>query len=696
MVKRVLWFSLLLLLLFGSAALADTGDLAIDGDFTAIAAQGNTVYLLDEENNLFIVQAGQSFPEAPACTLSRKTDFLLVDQGFLYGWEPISGALFRIDEATGAATDERFVGGADPDSIRDGFTKYDDYAPLLHDGTLTVYWEGPYNYQGLIQYAPDGAYTSYDLEGDGTLIHGAPDGRIIAVPDWCGDKWIGQLDVEKGDFEWSHRVSLDTWGIAVHGEKVYVGAGNYIEQYGSLESTDGQVAACLPQTGISLRGQSMKILDGEWAALIIDGTFYLRRLDTQRSTRELTLPVELYNTWDKNASFLAENPNVALRFADWWMMSPYTGEEYQEAIERLEADILSCDISRSPWQMLKDEGYAADLSASGLLQLAVAGIYPAFRDTCMRDGHVVALPLSSKVDWTMRQIDKKMLMEKTGLAGDQLPKTFLELPDFFSRWLEETDQISPDDDSLNKLAAHRLCEMFMEHYVAYYEGHGEPLVFDTPLFRAGLALRDQIPLLPSVSEANKGGWNGIIFHSRESFSANQSLEILPLALDSKHPYTLPVTMSLLFVNPKSTNIDLAIAYLESAVLNMPPEKQVLWTAGDWEPVPNTEYKTTLAEYTEELTLLHAKAEAFADDSWFEFALSWAEDDSASFAQNGQWLVSPEFLQAYSAIAEHMVVYEQDFFDEIRLREQYLNRQIDADELILRLQHLADQRQAAEE
>lgn len=705
--KKSFWILPLLILLFACTAFADTGELAIDGGFTAIAAQGNTVYLLDKERNLFIVQAGQAFPEAPACTLSRETDFLLVDQGILYGFEPVSGALFRIDTTTGAVLHDRLVGTVDAFDIRDGYSKCEFSAPMLYNGTLTVHWEGEYHDQGIDQFAPDGTHTSYGVDGDGTLFYGDPDGRIIVVPDWCGSKELGQL--EEGEFTWFRQLSLDTWGIALHGEKVYVGVGNYIEQFESLEATSGQIAACLPQTISSMGAQSMKILDDGWAALISHGTFYLRRLDVGSSIRVLTLPPELfYRTQERSAAFLAEYPDVALRSADWWRISPSTGEAYQEAIADLEADVLSCYLDYSLWQALKDEGYVADLSASALLQQTVADMYPAFRDACMHEGRVVGIPFACSLDRTALQINKDALLDKTGFTEEQLPKTYLDLPEFLRCWeAQNNTQANPDDGPLDTSAAHKLCEAFIEQYVTYYETRGEPLVFDTPLFRAGLALRDQIPKLPSV--ADKGAWSDVIGYSGESLSANKAPSILPLPLDAEHPYTLPITLGLLFVNPNSPNMDLAIAYLESAIRSMSPEEWVLWMPGSRQPVPNPDYESTLAEYAKEVDLLRAKAAAFASDErpWFEHNLSALEEDTADFTQYGHWLVSPDFLQAYGLVSEHMAIYQQDFFDKSyrasehartanSLRTQYVNGQIDADALIAGLQSIADMLCAAEE
>lgn len=702
--KRFFWISFVVILLFGCTAFAGSGELAVKGDFTAIAAHGDTVYLLDGENNLFIVQAGQAFPDAPACTLARDADFLMVDQGVLYGWEPIADVLFRIDVVTGAASEERAVGIADVFDLRDGYSECEFYAPVLHEGMLTVYWAGEFSKQGIVRFAPDGTHTSYGLAGDGTLLSGDPDGRILVVPDWCGEKELGQLDEQEGSFTWIRMLPLDTWGIASYGEKVYIGAGNYIEEYASLEAADGQIAACLPETAISVGNQSMKIVDGEWVALIDYGTFYLRHLDIHRSTRELTLPPELYSPWDSNATFLGEHPDVALRFANWWMWGPSTGEEYQEAIENLEADILHCFVDYTSWQALKEEGYTADLSASAVLQQTIEGMYSAFHDVCMQDGRAIGIPFASYIGKTTLQINREALLEETGLTEDQLPKTFLELPEALSRSMAQDTQTGIDGEPLDKSAAKMLCEAFMEQYIAYYESRGEPLVFDTPLFRAGLALRDDVPALPSIIE--ESGWCNMVRYSGERMYVDQMPSILPLPLDAEHPYTLPITLGLLFVNPNSPNMDLAIAYLEGAVQNMPPEEQVFWMPGDWQPVPNPGYEATLLAYAERIELLRAKAEAFADDehSWSGRNLYWLEASAARFAQDGRWLVSPDFLQFYALIAEHMVVYEQDFFGTsshpafyVRnagaLRKQYVNGKIDADALIEGLQRIADMRWA---
>lgn len=703
--KQSCWMTLLLILLFACTAFADTGELAIDGDFTAIAAQGNTVYLLDKERNLFIVQAGQSFPEAPACTLTREADFLLIDQGVLYGFEPVSGALFRIDAVTGEVSDERMVGTADLLGARDGLILCEFSAPILHDGTLTVLWEARYNIQGIDQFAPDGTHTTYEFHGDGALFYGDPDGRIFVAPDFCGQVELGQLDAQ-GKFTWLRELPYDTWGIALRGETLYVGAGNYIEQYESVEALSGQISACLPQTSIDMGTQSMSILDDGWVALTSHGTFYLQRLDINQSTRVLTLPVELYSAREMNAAFLTEYPDIALRFADWWMDSPSTGEEYRQAIENLESDILECNIKYSQWQALKDEGYAADLSASVLIQQTVADMYPAFRDACMREGRVVGIPFACGLDSTL-QINKNALLDKTGLTEEKLPKTLLDLPGFFSRWVAQYTQTNPDDESLDTSAAHMLCEAFIKQYVMYYKGHGEPLVFDTPLFRAGLALRDQIPKLPGV--ADKGAWSDVMGYSEETLSADQAPSILPLPLDAEHPYTQPVTLSLLFVNPNSPNMDLAVAYLESAIRIMPPEKRVLWMQLDGQPVPNPDYEAMLAEYAEEENMLRAKATAFSGEehSWLERDLIKLQKNAENYKQYGYWLVSPDFLQAYGLLSEHMFVYQQDFFDPgfwasdhsrtaSRLCMQYLNGEIDADTLIVRLQRIADIYWAAEE
>lgn len=678
-------------------ALAGAGDLAVDGGFVALAAAGDTVYLLDGERDLFVVRAGEAFPAAPVCRVSRDADFLMTDQGKLYGWEAVTGALYCIDVGTGEVSEERVVGVGDAIDIRDGYTQGGFSAPVLDEGMLTVHWEEPYHMQGIVRFAPDGSRTDYDLDGDSTLFYGGPGGRVIVVPDWCGQKELGELDEQTDDFTWIRTLPLDTWGIAAQGEAVYVGAGNYIERFASMEATEGEIVACLPRTGIDLGNQAMKILDGGWAALISHGTFYLERLESGLHTRALTLPPALNSAWDRNAAFLADNPDVALRFADWWMMHPTTEAEYRQAIADLEADILVCYLRDSPWQAMKAEGFAADVSASAPLQQAVAGMYPAIRAACLHEGRAVGVPYACGVDWSIQQIDKHALMAHTGLAEDQLPGTFLALPDALRR-----AQAGVAGEPLDRDVARRLCEAFTEQYVAYFESRGEPLVFHTPLFRAGLALRDLAPAVPSAAEGD--ALDDVVRYGA-SLSPSRAPGILPLALDAERPYTFPITLEVLFVNPDSPNLDLAIAYLESAVQNMRPEERVLWMPGDWQPVPNPDYEAMLAEYTGEADLLRAKAAAFADEegySWSARMLPYAEEKAEDFAESGRWLVSPAFLEESSFLLDQMVIYRQDFFAMNRyahpnangrtaggLRARYMNGEIDAEALIAGLQAIAN-------
>jgi len=684
-----------------SVALAAPGDVESTGPYRAMAVIGNTVYLLNTENQLTFLEVGGTMPDTPLATLSAEVDFLIPANSKLYGWETESGVLHEITLPGGGLSQAAVLPTEDLFKTRTPNLVVEFLTPVIHEGSLYVIVQG--DESRLVRFDLTGERTETDLPGHNAFLAEGEDGLLLHSQ--TEDGGFGLYTVpHDGKPSLLRTLPQSAWTIVQKGSMLYMGMNNRIEKYGGIKAQKGETAVYLP---VSPSIAQAAVTDNGCLTVLDDtGIFYLRSLDpAYRTSRTLTL------NWDAGSSvpgaddaFREAYPDVALQYASVYLE---TSEDYHTylATGSGSADILMVETQYAPWLFLRDKGYAGDLSKSAILTDTVNAMYPALKDAAFHESKLFGLPVSFR-DGGLIKIARNLLVTDYGFPQEALPKTLIDMPALFQTWVDSFMEEYPNavlmGDRINN--TYSLWEVFFRQYELHSSAQGLPLTFDTPLFRSGLQMLKNLPNTPSSDKADVQSLMMYEIGGIQPYNDDGS-SLTPLPMNGDVPYYLPASPALLFINPNSENFDLALSYLEITIQNLSTQERILLMPGENEPVPNPKHAEDLERTQKYLTEAQAALDK-AEPSRRKLLEDTVEDYRRIYeytTDHGQWLVSPEWIEAYRKLAANMAVLSQGFFDynpaqpELfenihKLQERYDAEQITEDQFITELDHIANMKE----
>ena len=409
----------------------------------------------------------------------------------------------------------------------------------------------------------------------------------------------------------------------------------------------------------------------------------------------------------KHMAVVAEHPELNVTLASNY---PQTMEELTTAMVSGTGsiDVFSLNTDANPVARLIDKGYAADLSGYPEL-MAVAGRMDArFTESVMRDGKLYGLPVSLYTSGMGVNADT---MEKLGLTQDDLPTTWLEFLDFAANFYYDYGEENADVALMDLNMRRPLFQMICKQYVAAQLRDTGSISFDTPLFRKLMQALEAIDFTELDPYEVKGDkvWEGDdaneFYEKQQLFtsyaeatprsmgqsgygSVNQPLI---LSLDGETEPIVPVSMTVMIVNPRSTRIDQAAAYLTAYAGHYEAETEnIMFFPDQNDPVPNRYYEVQKQSYEESLQDLDSRIEK-ADESE-KASLRDNREQIQGFLdelENQRMSVTEEMIQAYrEQVAPYLYVTPQtpltnsDSSGELgTLTSQYLDHAIDLDTYI---------------
>lgn len=302
-------------------------------------------------------------------------------------------------------------------------------------------------------------------------------------------------------------------------------------------------------------------------------------------------------------------------------------------------------------------------------------------------------------------------MEKLGLTQDDLPTTWLEFLDFAANFYYDYGEENADVALMDLNMRRPLFQMICKQYVAAQLRDTGSISFDTPLFRKLMQALEAIDFTELDPYEVKGDkvWEGDdaneFYEKQQLFtsyaeatprsmgqsgygSVNQPLI---LSLDGETEPIVPVSMTVMIVNPRSTRIDQAAAYLTAYAGHYEAETEnIMFFPDQNDPVPNRYYEVQKQSYEESLQDLDSRIEK-ADESE-KASLRDNREQIQGFLdelENQRMSVTEEMIQAYrEQVAPYLYVTPQtpltnpDSSAELdTLTRQYLDRAIDLDTYI---------------
>ena len=473
-----------------------------------------------------------------------------------------------------------------------------------------------------------------------------------------------------------------------------------------LATGESRVSAYLPVNAWSGSDTTFAALSG---GMIVyangDGT-YVRRLDApELAAGALTVANEGGTT--KHMAVVAEHPELNVTLASEY---PQTMEELTTAMVSGTGsmDVLCLTTSYNPVERLIDKGYAADLSGYPELMAVAGRMDPRFTQSVMRDGKLYALPVALSTNTLGVNAEA---MEKLGLTESDLPATWLEFLDFAANYYYDYGEENADVALMDLNMRRPLFQMIRDQYVAAQLRDTGSVSFDTPLFRKLMQALEAIDFTELDPYEVKGDkiWEGNdaneFYEKQQLFTRyseaspramdqsgyGRSNQPLILRLDSETEPVLPVIMTVMIVNPRSTRMDQAAAYLTAYAGHYDAETEnIMFFPDQNDPVPNSYYEVQKQSYEESLRDVDSRIEK-ADESE-KASLRETREQIQGYLdelENQRMSVTEEMIQAYrEQVAPYLYVTPQtpltnpESSNELdTLTSQYLDHAIDLDTYI---------------
>ena len=473
-----------------------------------------------------------------------------------------------------------------------------------------------------------------------------------------------------------------------------------------MATGESRVSAYLPVNAWSGSDTTFAALSG---GMIVyangDGT-YVRRLDApELAAGALTVANEGGTT--KHMAVVAEHPELNVTLASEY---PQTMEELTTAMVSGTGsmDVLCLTTSYNPVERLIDKGYAADLSGYPELMAVAGRMDPRFTQSVMRDGKLYALPVALSTNTLGVNAD---VMEKLGLMESDLPTTWLEFLDFAANYYYDYGEENADVVLMDLNMRRSLFQMIRDQYVAAQLRDTGSVSFDTPLFRKLMQALEAIDFTELDPYEVKGDkvWEGNdaneFYEKQQLFTRyseaspramdqsgyGRSNQPLILRLDSETEPVLPVSMTVMIVNPRSTRMDQAAAYLTAYAGHYDAETEnIMFFPDQNDPVPNSYYEVQKQSYEESLRDVDSRIEK-ADESE-KASLRETREQIQGYLdelENQRMSVTEEMIQAYrEQVAPYLYVTPQtpltnpESSNELdTLTSQYLDHAIDLDTYI---------------
>lgn len=473
-----------------------------------------------------------------------------------------------------------------------------------------------------------------------------------------------------------------------------------------LATGESRVSAYLPVNAWSGSDTTFAAISG---GMIVyangDGT-YVRRLDApEMAAGALTVANEGGTT--KHMAVVAEHPELNVTLASEY---PQTMEELTTAMVSGTGsmDVLCLTTSYNPVERLIDKGYAADLSGYPELMAVAGRMDPRFTQSVMRDGKLYALPVALSTNTLGVNAEA---MEKLGLTESDLPATWLEFLDFAANYYYDYGEENADVALMDLNMRRSLFQMIRDQYVAAQLRDTGSVSFDTPLFRKLMQALEAIDFAELDPYEVKGDkiWEGNdaneFYEKQQLFTRyseaspramdqsgyGRSNQPLILRLDSETEPVLPVIMTVMIVNPRSTRMDQAAAYLTAYAGHYDAETEnIMFFPDQNDPVPNSYYEVQKQSYEESLRDVDSRIEK-ADESE-KASLRETREQIQGYLdelENQRMSVTEEMIQAYrEQVAPYLYVTPQtpltnpESSNELdTLTSQYLDHAIDLDTYI---------------
>ena len=318
-------------------------------------------------------------------------------------------------------------------------------------------------------------------------------------------------------------------------------------------------------------------------------------------------------------------------------------------------------------ERLNQKGYCKDLSVYPAVKTYVESLNPVFRDFVTdQNGKIFALPtnVSGGYAFTINPY----VFNEMGLTMDDIPTNFIDLCAFVTRWNDEFVEDFPNYAPLDSTEKYkdRMFRLALREWKGYCQATNQELHFDDPIFREMVAAIDAMRC-DRIEESNQttsdeesdykqpliftGTWMlGASFDGDVTFGEEKNAKLIQMTLTKDTDFYIGqgLEMSLIFVNPRTTDSNEIGTLLEYIIQSIDDVSKVELVAGWTTPIENAWYEEEMQQNEETLKSYQQMYDEAAEedkndykqmlDEWKVYMEQSAEGDRYS--------VSPAYIQRY--------------------------------------------------
>lgn len=348
-------------------------------------------------------------------------------------------------------------------------------------------------------------------------------------------------------------------------------------------------------------------------------------------------------------------------------------------------DIYRLYSNTNTLKSLAEKGYFIDLSGNEAISSFAGALLPQVQAPLMQGDQLVAVPTSINFPY-MFSINHSLLAE-CGIAEDAVPKNMMELFDFIDNWNENYADLYPEVTPFSAFGfdyaqQNPYLGLVLEMYRDYIITSTGELTYHTDVFTQ---LMQRIAKYDLEAESVPDDYvydvpqeyNCLIYCTNDDatsfFERSELTKIAPLPLFDGASVVQPFYLECAFINPFSSNADLATTLLSYYATMPNDELRCLISLSLASPVKNAtfdkDYQNWLDIKTAAEKALESETISDSERADYEDQVEWV-DSLLADADSYRYDVSPNALETYQTVLVPLLYHRgSTLYDIDSLNEQ---------------------------
>ncbi len=403
-------------------------------------------------------------------------------------------------------------------------------------------------------------------------------------------------------------------------------------------------------------------------------------------------------------AFLKKHPNVSMTWPD--MVYTSTSAFTTALLTRqYTCDMFAWGTSQVDWSILMDKGYCLNLSDSQVLSDAVNRMHPNIAKLAMHDGLLYAVP--NDINFIFMQIEKDTWFG-AGLTLNDVPQSFPEFLDFLEQWCNRIEDAPEpmirilggwESNYTESSYVAWLAKLLINEAIMQMQYAGESLHFDSPELLALLDRCDTVGRRIYQLESPNGELSLFDESSRGIWPTNYA-NVVFLRPNSTQPKLIKSVVNMWAICSYTDHPELCLELLENVVAGPgdPYSLSDMFLYRDAQARINPNYESDLARWTDELNAVIALLQKPDLDGEGKSSLEEQRiryEGALDRTEQNKWLMTPEQLADYQAVADKLYFPFPSIFDESNsqgtmenLYNQFSNHRLTAEQLLKELNRTA--------